>query len=128
MSLSFIIGVDNTLACNLKRTADVWLDQFSQIFYLTQSPSRQSLDCGDVSKRKQMRKDMKCKSFQWYLENVYPQLQVLILITKGICFLCAMMRSNVFQLPRDTDLAFGELHYSQPGFLKCVDSIGSISD
>ncbi|ELU00789.1 hypothetical protein CAPTEDRAFT_190622 [Capitella teleta] len=71
-------GNKDTHGLNSKRLAEVWMDGYKRLFYhhrrdlLVINPQFNA-DAGDFSDRLQLRRDLKCKSFKWYLENVYPE-------------------------------------------------------
>ncbi|XP_007940510.1 polypeptide N-acetylgalactosaminyltransferase 16 [Orycteropus afer afer] len=60
---------------NTKRTAEVWMDEYKQYYYEAR-PSAIGKAFGSVATRIEQRKKMNCKSFRWYLENVYPELTI----------------------------------------------------
>ena len=35
-----------------------------------------NVEIGDLTDRRSLRKNLQCKSFRWYLENVYPESQM----------------------------------------------------
>eukprot|EP00927_Polykrikos_kofoidii_P053642 TRINITY_DN48230_c0_g1_i1.p1 TRINITY_DN48230_c0_g1~~TRINITY_DN48230_c0_g1_i1.p1 ORF type:complete len:351 (+),score=65.57 TRINITY_DN48230_c0_g1_i1:64-1053(+) len=58
---------------NLKRAAVVWLDEYIPKFYEA-SPWAKDIEYGDVSERVALKERLHCKSMQWYINNVYPEL------------------------------------------------------
>ncbi|CRK88374.1 CLUMA_CG002151, isoform A [Clunio marinus] len=62
----------NVLRRNSIRLAEVWMDDYAKYYY--QRIGSDKGDFGDISARLQLRKDLKCKSFQWYLDNIFPEL------------------------------------------------------
>ena len=48
------------------------MDEYSKYYY--QRIGSDKGDFGDISARVQLRKDLSCKSFQWYLDNIFPEL------------------------------------------------------
>ncbi|KAK5980352.1 hypothetical protein GCK32_004653 [Trichostrongylus colubriformis] len=57
---------------NAARTAEVWMDHYKQFFY-KMVPAARNVDPGDVSARRQLRANLQCKNFEWYLRNIYPE-------------------------------------------------------
>lgn len=66
------VGNDDTMIKNSLRLAHVWMDDYVEHF-LKNQPSARAKDFGDITERQQLRKDLKCKSFKWFLENIYPE-------------------------------------------------------
>nr|XP_033800551.1 polypeptide N-acetylgalactosaminyltransferase 3 isoform X2 [Geotrypetes seraphini] len=67
------------IARNQVRLADVWMDEYKNIFYRRNQEAAtivKERSFGDISKRLNLRQQLQCKNFTWYLTNIYPELYV----------------------------------------------------
>ena len=64
----------NMLIRNIKRGMITWVDEkYHKFYYAAEFTSRgRNIDHGDLSVRLHIKNELKCKSFDWYLKNVYP--------------------------------------------------------
>jgi polypeptide N-acetylgalactosaminyltransferase len=84
---------------NSMRLAEVWMDDYKRLYYM----HRRDLigkDYGDVSSRREIREKLNCKSFKWFLDNIYPEKFIL--------------DENVY--------AYGEVR--NPSSSLCLDTLG----
>merc|ERR1712241_599144 len=68
-------GVAKIVNKNAARVAEAWMDEWKN-FYYSMNPGARNVEIGDLTSRKNLRNNLKCKSFRWYLENVYPESQM----------------------------------------------------
>ena len=69
-------GNKDTHGINTARTVEVWMEEYKRLFYMNR-PDLLSTEIGSTQKRLQFKKDRQCKSFKWYLENIFPQKFIL---------------------------------------------------
>lgn len=60
-------------ARNFKRIAEVWLGNFKEVL-VNVDPDRFSVDPGDLTKVKLIKQKLNCKPFQYFLEQIAPEM------------------------------------------------------
>uniref|UniRef100_H0V3X5 Polypeptide N-acetylgalactosaminyltransferase n=1 Tax=Cavia porcellus TaxID=10141 RepID=H0V3X5_CAVPO len=78
-----------------------------QFPHLWSTPSNSGIDYGDISSKRMLQEKLKCKSFDWYLKNVYPVLKPIPIhdivgygrmknsLDKGICLDRGPVTNNI---------------------------------
>ncbi|CAG9857325.1 unnamed protein product [Phyllotreta striolata] len=68
---------------NYKRVVETWFDESYKAHFYAREPMAEYLDMGDISEQLALKDRLKCKSFEWFMENVaydvlekYPVLPV----------------------------------------------------
>ncbi|CAB3406863.1 unnamed protein product [Caenorhabditis bovis] len=62
-------GMGDFVSRNYKRVAEVWMDEYKEILY-KHRPGVGNANEGDLSRMKEIRKKLKCKSFDWFMKEV----------------------------------------------------------
>ncbi|KAJ8282388.1 hypothetical protein COCON_G00049070 [Conger conger] len=78
-----------TVERNLARVAEVWLDEYKEVFYghgYHHLLDKRIIDIGNLTEQIQLRQKLQCKSFRWYLENVYPEINAPPVRAQGLIF------------------------------------------
>ncbi|XP_052003794.1 polypeptide N-acetylgalactosaminyltransferase 5 [Xyrauchen texanus] len=78
-----------TVERNLARVAEVWLDEYKELFYghgYHHLLDKRTTDIGNLTEQIELRQKLKCKSFKWYLDNVFPDLVAPLVKAEGLIF------------------------------------------
>jgi len=94
-------GSGNVFARNTRRAAEVWMDDYKKYYYAA-VPLAKNVAFGSIESRMELKRNLQCKPFQWYLDNVYPDLKI----------------------PDSQDITYGSIR--QGSF--CLDTLGHLVD
>ncbi|XP_061648391.1 polypeptide N-acetylgalactosaminyltransferase 5 [Phyllopteryx taeniolatus] len=108
-----------TVERNLARVAEVWLDEYKELFYghgYHHLLDNRLIDIGNLTEQIQLRDRLKCKSFKWYLDNVYPELEAPLVKAEGLVFNrgsrnCLSVRKRVLNFEK-CDLSKQSQHFN----------------
>ncbi|KAG7260973.1 hypothetical protein CRUP_032330 [Coryphaenoides rupestris] len=68
-------GARTPWAHNSLRLAHVWMDEYKEQ-YFSLRPELRDRPYGDISERQALRRRLNCRSFRWYLDTIYPEMQL----------------------------------------------------
>lgn len=76
MKTSYRVSPDGTdfIAYNLKRVAEVWLDDYKKYFYRGDPQRYAVIDAGDLTKQFELKKRLNCKPFKYFLDNIATEM------------------------------------------------------
>ncbi len=60
---------------NMIRLAEVWMDDYKKYYYATQDRLA-PVDVRSIFERKKLREKLNCKSFDWYMKTVIPEMPI----------------------------------------------------
>ena len=70
--IDYVVGC-NFLSCHTLLMTHICTDEYKEHYY-AKRPGIEKRDYGDTSERVELRKKLQCKSFDWFLKHVYPEL------------------------------------------------------
>jgi polypeptide N-acetylgalactosaminyltransferase len=66
-------GVGAVLYKNLARVAMVWMDDMKDFYFAANPAAAKYAETENVTARVKLRDKLKCHTYQWYLDNVWPE-------------------------------------------------------
>lgn len=84
-------------ARNFKRIAEVWFDDYKEVVY-NADPERFDVDPGDLTKAKLVKEKLMCKPFQYFLENIEPEMYTRYYYQLDYPGLCSHCNTSRFDL------------------------------
>ncbi|KAH8237573.1 hypothetical protein KR038_010065 [Drosophila bunnanda] len=116
----------NYLGRNLKRVAEVWMDDYKRFIYDRNPELFHNVDAGNLTAVKAQRKQLKCKSFNWYMTYVAPDF-----LAKFPTVEPPPLASGVIQSVAHPSLCMDTLkrEHNQPlGLARCSNPPGKYQD
>jgi len=62
------------ITVNYKRVVEVWMDEEYKEFFYTREPTARYAEMGNITQQLQLKKELECKSFDWFMREVAPDM------------------------------------------------------